>query len=284
MIAVLAVAIGVTASTGIAADQPSLKEVVRRLSAYVESYGEKASIVVATERYTQQVTNTPSATPRQRVTVADFAIVRAEGFGGWVGFRDVLEADGVRIADHTDRLLNLLQNVSGSRDEAARLSDESARFNLGPITRNFNVPTAALFFFAPDNVARFKFTRKAVHEGLWEIAFRETAHPTLIRTPDGRSLPSEGTAWVNASDGTVVRTRIRTAVFAERGSAGSASASPSGEAEIDVTYAKVPAVDLWLPATMTESYQMSRDGVDERTTTVATYSDYRVFQTSGRIK
>ena len=37
-----------------------------------------------------------------------------------------------------------------SMDEARRLSDESARFNIGPIVRNFNVPTAALFFFRPE--------------------------------------------------------------------------------------------------------------------------------------
>jgi hypothetical protein len=258
----------------------SVKEVVRRMAAYVDRYGERASIVVATERYTQRVKSGAQAAARERNTVADFAIVKAQGFGGWVGFRDVVEADGVRISDHEDRLLRVLENVTGSFDEAKRLSDESARFNIGSIARNFNVPTAALFFFGRDNLERFKFTRKSAAGGLWEVAFRETAHPTLVRTPEGRSIPSEGTVWVSGADGTVVRTRIHMS-FAARGSGFSSS---SVEAEIEVTYTHVPAVGLWLPAAMTESYEMVRGSTRERITTEAKYSDYRVFQTSGRIK
>ena len=268
------------AVTRLDADELKLKDIVRRMGAYVDSYGEKASIVVATERYTQRVKSGAQATPRERVTVADFAIIRAQGFGGWVGFRDVVEADGVRISGHEDRLLRVLERVSGNFDEAARLSDESARFNIGSIGRNFNVPTAVLFFFVRDNLERFKFTRKGGDGGLWEIAFRESSHPTIVRTPEGRSITSEGTVWVNAADGTVVRTRIRMA-FPGRGSAFSSS---PGEAVVDVSYAHVPAVGLWLPATMAESYVMARGGTAERITTEAKYSDYRVFQTSGRIK
>jgi hypothetical protein len=264
------------------ADEPSLKDVLRRMAAYVQSYGEKASILVATEHYTQHVTGSARAAPEDRVTVADFAIVRAEGLGGWVGFRDVLEADGARIADHADRLLRILADVSGSLDEAKRLSDESARYNIGPVSRNFNVPTAALFFFSPQNLDRFKFTRKRVTpDGAWEIAFRETERPTLVRTPEGRSVPSEGSVWVTASDGTVLRTTLRMKEFG-RGSA--AFTRHAGTAHIDVSYARVSNLDMWLPQVMVESYEMPRGTRWERTTTEARYSDYRRFQTSGRIK
>src|SRR5258708_3651060 len=98
----------------------------------------------------------------------------------------------------------------GSMDEARRLSDESARFNIGPFLRNINVPTTALFFFRPENLRRFKLTRKSVgRDGTWEIAFRETERPTLIRTPEGGSGPSEGSVWANCADGTLARTRFR---------------------------------------------------------------------------
>ena len=40
------------------------------------------------------------------------------------------------------------------------MADESARFNIGPTRRNFNEPTAALFFLLPASQARFAFTRK----------------------------------------------------------------------------------------------------------------------------
>lgn len=281
LLAALLCVMPMTASRPSAAE-PSLKDVVRRLGAYVQAYGEKASIVVATERYTQRVNRSGRSAPEERVTVADFAIVKAAGFGGWVGFRDIIEADGAPIPDHTDRLFKVLSDVSGGLDEAKRLSDESARFNIGPIARNFNVPTAALFFFRPENIERFKFTRKAVdRDGTWEIAFRETSHPTLIRTPEGRSVPSEGSVWVNEADGTVLRTRIRITEFG-RGSG--AFTRGSGSAQVDVSYAPVAAINMWLPETMTESYEVVRGTSWERTTAQARYTEYRQFQTSVRIK
>jgi hypothetical protein len=273
--------IGFIAAPRLSADEPGLKDVLRRMAAYVQAYGEKASIFVATEHYTQHVTGGDRPAPEDRVTVADFAIVRAEGLGGWVGFRDVLEADGERIGDHRDRLLKVLSDVSGSLDEAKRLSDESARYNIGPVSRNFNVPTAALFFFSPQNLDRFKFTRKSVApDGTWEIAFRETERPTLVRTPEGRSVPSEGSVWVRASDGTVLRTILQMKEFAR----GTAAARRAGTAQIDVSYARISDIDMWLPQVMVESYEMPRGARRERTTTEARYSDYRRFQTSGRIK
>jgi hypothetical protein len=262
-------------------DEPSLKDVVRRMSAYVQAYGEKASIVVATERYTQQVSVSNRPVPERRDTVADFAIVKAEGLGGWVGFRDVVEADGTRIPDREGRLLRVLSAASGSMDEARRLSDESARFNLGPVVRNFNVPTTVLFFFSPDSLDRFKFTRKRIgSDGTWEIAFRETERPTLIRTPDGQSVPSEGSVWVNAADGTVVRTSLRMTHFVKR----STASRNLDSAQVQVTYARVAALGMWLPETMKESYEATSGTLVDRTTAEARYSDYRQFQTSIRIK
>lgn len=278
--AILAVALMVVARPP--ASEPSLKDVVRRMGAYVQAYGEKASIVVATERYTQHVNSSRPTRLNHRVTVAEFAIVKAEGLGGWMGFRDVVEVDGARVTDHQDRLIQILTASSGSMDEASRLSDESARFNIGPILRNFNVPTTALFFFRSENLDRFKFTqRNAGQDGTWEIAFRETTRPTLIRTPDGGSVPSEGSVWVNAVNGTVVRTRMRMTLF---GTPGNVNTRASGSAQVDVTYRRVAALDMWLPDTMTESYEGSRGNSWDRTTTEARYTEYRQFQTSGRIK
>lgn len=275
-------AIVLTTGSRPAAVEPSVKDVVGRLGAYVRAYGEKASIVVATERYTQHASGSRATVPDRRLTVADFAIVRAEGPGGWVGFRDVIEVDGTPITDRRDRLLQTLSASSGSMDEARRLSDESARFNIGPVLRNFNVPTTALFFFRPENLDRFKFSRKSVEQdGTWEIAFRETARPTLIRTPEGDSVPSAGSLWVNAGDGTVVRTRIRITEF---GPQGTATIRVSGSALIDVTYRRVAALEMWLPDTMTESYEGRRGDVWVRITSEARYSDYRQFQTAVRIK
>jgi len=171
--------------------------------------------------------------------------------------------------------MRLLTGPSGGLDEAARLSQESSRFNIGLLVRTFNVPTTALFFFTEESRERFRFSRTRVADGTWELAFREVQRPTLVRTPDGRSVASVGTLWVKPEDGTIVRTRLR---FTQEGK------GARGIAEISVTYRLVDSVGLWLPAMMTEVYEGSRGADRETVTSHAEYSDYRIFTTSGRIK
>jgi hypothetical protein len=259
-----------------ARDTPSLKDVLRRVTGYVEAYGEQASIVVATERYTQTLVGRGNGELHERVMVADFAIVKAEANHTWIGFRDVIEVDGKPLADRDNRLIDALTSSSGSIDEARRISDESARFNIGGILRNFNVPTTVLFFFTRENVDRFKFSRKNRDgDAAWEVQFREVRKPTLIRTPEGVSVPSEGTIEVNPVHGTVFRTHLRVALPHE--------GSVRGIAEIDVTFRRVDALAMWLPESMDEKYLDLR-GRAARITGHAEYSNYRRFETSARIK
>ena len=51
-----------------------------------------------------------------------------------------------------------------------------------------------------------------------------------------------------------------------------------------MSYRRVHALDMWLPDTMTESYEGSRGAAWQRIVTEARYTDYRQFQTSVRIK
>lgn len=257
---------------------PSVADVMKKVGAYVQDYGQRASIVVGSERYTQETKGNTTSPHRERLILADVAIVRVHA-DGWVGFRDVLEVDGARQTDRRDRLLNLLTD-DGDYTEARRLSDESARFNIGPVARNFNVPTAALFFFTPDNLGRFKFTARQVEaDGSWHIAFRETQHPTLIRTPAGQSVPIEGELQVNPVDGTVLRTLIKTATILP----GSKRQHAIGR--IEVTYRYVEKVEMWLPALMEEQFDTTGlNNAWERLEGRATYSNYRKFTTSARIK
>jgi hypothetical protein len=203
-----------------------------------------------------------------------------------------------------------------------RIANESARFNVGPISRNFNVPTAALLFFYPDDHARFAFSRKGVKkiDGIdtWEIEFRETRRPTLIRTSSRRDVPIDGSLFVKPDDGTVVRTRFKMRNFADIDAAPEqqapvqrAPANPSSnnggreainrnqplsainvdkfesQADIEVTYAKPAGIDLWFPVSMVELYQgpikVKVTPVMARATTRARYSDFRQFNTSIKI-
>ena len=264
---------------GAAGGPVSLDEVMRRVSAYVDGYGEKASIIVATERYTQEAHGTAKE-PEQREIVSDIAIVRIAALRTWQGFRDVIEVDGVRVTDRDDRLSAVLMASEGRLDEARRLSDESARYNIGSIQRNFNVPTSTLFFFGSENRGRFKFSAKTVEpDGAWEIAFRETERPTFIRTPEGRSIYSEGTIWVSPSDGVIVRTRLKVDLPA-RGD----DRHRSGAGTVDVTFHHVDGFDMWLPGSMTETFESRGRGGRQRVEGRATYDNYRRFETTVRIK
>jgi hypothetical protein len=86
--------------------------------------------------------------------------------------------------------------------------------------------------------------------------------------------------WVDPVTGTVVRTHVRFTDYAPP------STRPTNDvADIDVTYQRVDALGMWLPAVMTEVYDGNPGGrITDRITTEARYSNYRTFQTSGRIK
>lgn len=322
------VALAVAASFGIAlastavlaqgkAD-PALDEVLAKVGAYVAGYGEKTSVVVACENYTQNFTidGVPMLRPRQ--LVAEFAIVRA-GSAGWIGFRDVIEVNGDPVGDRRDRLISLLTSSSATVSEATRIANESSRFNVGPVARNFNTPTTAMFFFLPEHLARFTFTRKGTKTidkvQTLEIGFKETRTPTFIMTRAGQDVPVDGTLWVNPADGTVIRTRIRMRNFSDQEASPELPVKPQerpqvnpnvptggqravqiqdmnlqrqeSSADVEVTYRRPQGMDLWLPSRMVESYsgpivinQRPRPG---QAVTRASYTDFKQFGTTGTI-
>jgi hypothetical protein len=218
---------------------PIVDDAMRKAAAYVAAYGEKMAAVVGVEKYIQNVNPANGAPPlRPRHIVAEFALVKSGGPIPWTGYRDVVEVNGDPVQDRRDRIVKILTDSANPLEEAARLTAESARFNVGPVSRNFNVPTSALFFFHEMNLSRFTFTRKGTKKidgvDTLEVAFKETAHPTLITTRAGKDVPAEGTIWVLPADGTVVRTRLQLKGFSDLmatddgRAAATSTASPSG--------------------------------------------------------
>jgi hypothetical protein len=300
------------------ASEPSLEQVMERVGAYVAGYGEKASVVVSTEKYTQSVMWADSAPMRPLQLEAEFAIVRVTG-GGWTGYRDVVSLDGKPVHDRRNRLMELLTDTNGDVSELTRIANESARFNIGPVSRNFNVPTATLFFFRPQNHARFAFERKGARKiddvATWEVTFNETQRPTMVMTRAGVDVPIEGSLWVNPLDGTVIRTRLKLRNFADDTAVAPDMAAPpqappedpraprgaraaprpstisigriESSADIDVTYRKPDGMTLWLPFTMVELYEgptrIKAKSMPGRSTTNAKYSDFKTFDTSIKI-
>ncbi len=298
---------------------PQLEPVLARMGAYISGYAEKAALVVAVEEYTQTVMLDGAPVPIQpRRLVAEFAIVKTSDGSGWVGFRDVVEVNGRALVDRRDRLRSLFA-ATGTADatELQRIANESSRFNVGPVSRNFNVPTSAMFFFLPDNLARFAFTRKGTKKvngvETWEVAVKETRSPTLIMTRAGADVPITGTLWIKPDDGTVVRTRLQLKNFADQMTSpvqGAPSqrpeinpAAPQGRraaavptmywdkiesaADIEVTYRPHSELGLWLPSEMAEHYNgpitLTITPSVGRSTTRAKYSDFKQFGTAATI-
>ena len=114
-----------------------------RAAAYVTAYGETMSLVIGTEHYSQWLWGESSPLPQVRMLVSEYAIVRVDD--DWLGFRDVQEVNGKRVGDRGDRLQRLfLDFPRAAVRDGRRIADESARYNLGPVLRNFNTPTMAL--------------------------------------------------------------------------------------------------------------------------------------------
>ena len=194
------------------------QELLPRLRAYVGAYEATLAGIVAEERYVQTYSQRVNPYPAPaRLLRRD---LRSEmGFawfptpGTWFGFRDVLEADGAPVRDRQQRLEQLfVSRTFPSAEQLGRVAASSARFNIGPARRNFNVPTMTLLVASPANQGRFSFELRGydVVNGarVALIAFSETGSPTLI-TRDGRDWPSRGMLWVEPESGRIWRTDLQ---------------------------------------------------------------------------
>lgn len=269
----LAAALCVLLAHGVAA-QTEVSVLVARASAYVETFQQNFGSVVAEERYEQKLRRAPGATtsiqrggsdPAETVLRSDFLLVQVKG-EGWLPFRDVFERDGTQLRDREDRLAAIF--LSGGRnafEQAQAVMNEGARYNIGNVQRNINVPTLPLAFLTGQHRHRFEFKlgKRDDSDGRVVIEFRETARPTFVSTTGGRDLPVRGRFWVNEADGTVLRTELE-------------AIDTSVEAHITVTYERDEGIGLFAPARMEERYRRQRDPME--VLGVATYSRFRRFQ------
>jgi hypothetical protein len=265
-----------------------LRDVLARAGDYVVAYGESLSTVLAEEQYTQQLT-----TPRQLRPLAvrrlrsEIAFIRLADTSEWAAFRNVTSVDDKAVPDADGKLERLLRNAPSTLLAQTRvIASESARYNLGPLTREINVPTLALRYLHSDNQSEsgFKKEREEAVNGVptWVVRFHER-HGGFIRREDGRRLPAEGRFWIVPADGRVLKSQLVVRnFFSGRG---------NSRAELVVTWRWDAALTLWVPADMREHYE----GPWPPLTTpfgrrpydidgVAQYSNYRRFTVDVKIR
>jgi hypothetical protein len=263
------IALLVSSSTA-AQSPPALEVVLSRMFAYVQRFERDFGSMVAEERYEQtirQASGVLRAEPR-RVLRSDFLLVNVTG-EGWLPFRDVFEADGRQIRDRQDRLTKLFLSgtTAGAVEQAQRIMNEGARYNLGAGTRNINVPTLALMYLALDKRSGMRFVEAKSDrpaDGRL-IEFTEISRPTLISTTGGRDLPARGRLWVDETTGTITRTELH--------------ANDTGvEAQVTVSFELESGLNTWVPKRMEDRFKLR--GSTSEVRGEATYSRFRRFQVS----
>jgi len=271
-----------------AAEPPTVKDVLARVGDYVVRYEQELSGIVAEEQYVQQdgLSPPPMGIPQppkpRRELKSDLLLVRAAGSDGYVQFRDVFEVDGHPVRDRSERLVKLFLDPSGeSARQTGQIIAESARYNLGTIQRNINLPLLALMFMHPRNQSHFTFTMstedRGIPKGLPEsghfsvsvdvrvLSFRETTRPTLVRDPSNKrgEARSSGRIWVETDTGRIMMTEL-------------VVDSTSVRSSIQVSYQSEPLVGFLVPVEMRESYTMSPPS-RYRIDGTASYGNFRQF-------
>ena len=242
-----------------------------RLYDYVRAYESQYSALVSEEEF-QQVAGQKSIRLK-----SDFLLVKQESVEGWVSFRDVFEVNGVPVRDREDRLKKLfLEPGVDATAQLMRIKEESARYNIGPLERNINVPMFLLKFLSPVNRAhsRFRIAARSESDGVqtWRIEFTEIARPTLIKDRNEKDVPATGHFVVEQSTGAIMETALRlegTAYIAE----------------IGVKFRLEPGLGMWVPIEMKESYRTPRGSLVGTNVSMgvalegtAKYSRFRRFQ------
>ncbi len=265
-----------------AADRgPSLDDVLERVRDYVTRYERELSGIVAEEHYTQDsdIADRPFLTHREMKS--DVLLVQTTGAEGeaYVQFRDVFEVDGNPVRDRSERLLTLFMEPSeSSRRQASQIMEESARYNIGSVTRNVNVPLLALMLMHPTYQRRFKFSMstedKGVPKGLPRsghftvsvdvrvVGFKEIGSPTIVRGDRNADARSHGRVWVDPDTGRILMTEI-------------VIEGPTIVTTMQVSYQAEPLVGFLVPIEMHETYVTAKKRYKIEGT--ATYSNFRQF-------
>lgn len=254
--------------------------VLDRASAYVEALEKQFEAIVWHESY-QQVSRVPRrfagsggrfVTAESRQLEAEMLFVWVEANGTWLAVRDVISVDGRPTAR---RLPELLKKKEVRLRDLEALSTENARYNIGPIERNFNEPMLALVFLDARYRSRFAFTDRGREEidgtPVVRIDFREVHKPTVIRSDD-RDVIASGAFFVESSSGRVLRTNLDVAQPAN-----------GIHGRIVVSYGLSSKLGVMVPVEMVETYGLDGMKDSEGITCTATYSDFRRFETAGRL-
>ena len=181
-----------------------------------------------------------------RLLEANVFMLHVPASRAFVVYRDVYKNNDTAVTDHTERLQKLL--VDGTADairQARRLTDASARLNIGAVRRNINIPTLAFEYLTPERVGGLRLRQVGTDtiDGLPVVIveFEEIARPTLVRGRNDTDAPATGRFWIHPESGAVPR-----AVAEFR--------TGRHDGRMEVNLMLHPELHIWVPKEMTESW------------------------------
>ncbi len=263
---------------------PATRAIAASVSRYVAQYQHDFMSLVADESTTQQV-RVDGVVTETRATRGEMFATFIESDRAWMTVHDIAAVDGRPIANREDvRALLLTEPL---RAIAPRIAAANARYNIGHVTRNFNEPTLALVLFTPARLDDLRVERVAAADqaatgdvgasagagcgagcdALVTLRFRSREGRSIVRSAAG-PVAMRGSAIVEAASGRVRRTIV---TFDDR----------HVEATLDTTYGLDAHVAFWVPVTFVERYVARESG--EQTLVRSTFTNYRRFETSGRM-
>ncbi len=287
MKAVLFVAGLLVAAPSVAVQEPSLDDLLEKTGRYVRGFEQDFARIIGDETSVQReflsraVRGETRATESRRTIASETLFQWVAPEHSWVTVRSVLRVDGRAVPDSRARLDKLLAGTDPNDVLLfKRLRDESTRYNLGRIHRNFNDPMLPIQILDPDNQSRFRFALEGANlldgVAVWQVSFTENAAPSIVSV-DNASMMSRGSVWL-ASSGIVLRTRLDLA-----------NPETNLSASVTVTYAADRKVGGWLPVRMDEHYSEAprnayhEDVIADQIVCQTTYSNYRRFETAARL-
>ena len=261
-----------------------LATMLDRAAAYVDRFEHDFAQVISDEDYRQHVGGAMYRRAESRRTQAEMLFLWMAPQHDWLTVRNVRVLDGKPIPNSENKLTAALApTTEAPLTQLRRLRDESARFNIGHTFRNVNYPTMALHVLEDKYRLRFGFAiegrEKIDGVDTWRVAYHEEQAPTLIQNEHGRNLFSRGRLWIADADGRIVRTTLDVEI-------------PDTDTTMSTTvdYRRDAKLAMWVPGRMRELIEQraqdpgrGRAVVSERIDCTAEYTNYRRFETSGRI-
>lgn len=243
------------------AQDNKVEALMAKTAAYVATFVDGFSNVVAEETLVQETT-----IPRRKRTMrSDYLLVRYPGDAQWQAFRDVGEVDGKPVRDKEERITKLFLEPAASALRRARdLQEAGARHNLLNIG-TLNNPLLVLAFLQDGYRERFRFNLAGLDKKLGptvrQVQFQEFKVPSLIKGNGNQDMLTRGLVWVEEDTGRVVKTELRLG-------------SQSAPVSIITLYKLDDQLGINVPVEMRDWYP---DGQGE-IRGVATYGRFRRFQ------